>query len=74
LGVVISASHNPYEDNGIKFFSAKGTKLSDAWEVAVETGVDAEPVWVSSAESGQSQALDDAAGRYIEFCKSTFSR
>jgi len=73
LGVVISASHNPYEDNGIKFFSAKGTKLSDAWEVAVENLVDAEPVWVSSAELGKAKRLDDAAGRYIEFCKSTFS-
>jgi phosphoglucosamine mutase len=73
LGVVISASHNPYEDNGIKFFSAKGTKLGDAWEVAVEKLVDAEPVWVSSAELGKAKRLDDAAGRYIEFCKSTFS-
>ena len=73
LGVVISASHNPYEDNGIKFFSAKGTKLSDEWEAAVEKLVDEAPVWVSSAELGKAKRLDDAAGRYIEFCKSTFS-
>ena len=73
LGVVISASHNPYEDNGIKFFSAKGTKLDDAWETAVEKLVDEAPVWVSSAELGKAKRLDDAAGRYIEFCKSTFS-
>ncbi len=73
LGVVISASHNPYEDNGIKFFSAKGTKLSDEWETAVESMVDEAPVWASSAELGKAKRLDDAAGRYIEFCKSTFS-
>lgn len=73
LGVVISASHNPYEDNGIKFFSAKGAKLSDEWEVAVEKLVDEPPVWVSSAELGKAKRMDDAAGRYIEFCKSTFS-
>jgi phosphoglucosamine mutase len=73
LGVVISASHNPYDDNGIKFFSAKGTKLSDEWEIAVEKLVDEPPVWVSSAELGKAKRLDDAAGRYIEFCKSTFS-
>ncbi len=73
LGVVISASHNPYEDNGIKFFSAKGAKLSDEWEIAVEKLVDEPPVWVSSAELGKAKRMDDAAGRYIEFCKSTFS-
>jgi phosphoglucosamine mutase len=73
LGVVISASHNPYEDNGIKFFSAKGTKLSDEWESAVEQLIDQPPLWVSSAELGKAKRLDDAAGRYIEFCKSTFS-
>jgi len=72
LGVVISASHNPYEDNGIKFFSAMGTKLSDEWESAVEQLIDEPPVWVSSAELGKAKRLDDAAGRYIEFCKSTF--
>ncbi len=73
LGVVISASHNPFADNGIKFFSAQGTKLSDAWELAVEAALDDEPVWVDSANLGKTKRLDDAAGRYIEFCKSTFS-
>jgi len=73
LGVVISASHNPYADNGIKFFSAQGTKLPDAWEQAVEAALDAAPVWADSATLGKARRLDDAAGRYIEFCKSTFS-
>jgi phosphoglucosamine mutase len=72
LGVVISASHNPFADNGIKFFSAQGTKLSDAWELAVEAALDDAPVWVDSANLGKTKRLDDAAGRYIEFCKSTF--
>jgi phosphoglucosamine mutase len=72
LGVVISASHNPFEDNGIKFFSAQGTKLSDAWELAVEAAMGEPPVWVDSAALGRTRRLDDAAGRYIEFCKSTF--
>jgi len=73
LGVVISASHNPFEDNGIKFFSAEGTKLSDEWETAVEAALQEAPVWVDSASLGKTRRLDDAAGRYIEFCKSTFS-
>jgi phosphoglucosamine mutase len=73
LGVVISASHNPFADNGIKFFSANGNKLSDAWELAVEAALDEPPVWVDSATLGKTKRLDDAAGRYIEFCKSTFS-
>lgn len=73
LGVVISASHNPYEDNGIKFFSAKGTKLSDAWELAVEAALEEAPVWADSASLGKARRLDDADGRYIEFCKSTFA-
>ncbi len=73
LGVVISASHNPFEDNGIKFFSAKGTKLPDAWELAVEAAMEKPPVWVESAQLGKTRRLDDAAGRYIEFCKSTFA-
>jgi phosphoglucosamine mutase len=73
LGVVISASHNPFEDNGIKFFSANGTKLSDDWELAVEAMLEQPPVWVESADLGKSRRLDDAAGRYIEFCKSTFA-
>jgi phosphoglucosamine mutase len=73
LGVVISASHNPFADNGIKFFSAKGTKLPDAWELDVEAALDEAPVWADSASLGKTRRLDDAAGRYIEFCKSTFS-
>lgn len=73
LGVVISASHNPFDDNGIKFFSAQGTKLSDDWERDVEAVLAMDPVWVDSANLGKSRRLDDAAGRYIEFCKSTFA-
>ncbi len=73
LGVVISASHNPFEDNGIKFFSAQGTKLPEAWEEDVETALGDDPVWADSAHLGKSRRLDDAAGRYIEFCKSTFA-
>jgi phosphoglucosamine mutase len=73
LGVVISASHNAFADNGIKFFSAMGTKLDDAWELAVEAAMDEPPTWVDSANLGKTRRLDDAAGRYIEFCKSTFS-
>lgn len=74
LGVVISASHNPYPDNGIKFFSAQGTKLPDAWEEAVEAALEEPPAWVASAGLGKARRLDDAAGRYIEFCKSTFAQ
>jgi len=73
LGVVISASHNPFEDNGIKFFSAQGSKLPDAWEQDVEAVLACDPQWVESAALGKSRRLDDAAGRYIEFCKSTFA-
>ena len=73
LGVVISASHNPYADNGIKFFNAQGTKLPDAWELAVEAALLQPPVWSESKHLGKAKRLDDAAGRYIEFCKSTFS-
>ena len=73
LGVVISASHNPYADNGIKFFSAQGAKLPDAWELEVEAALQQPPVWVDSANLGKTRRLDDAAGRYIEFCKSTFA-
>ena len=73
LGVVISASHNPFADNGIKFFSAKGTKLPDSWELDVEAALSQEPVWVDSAALGKTRRLNDAAGRYIEFCKSTFA-
>ena len=74
LGVVISASHNPFADNGIKFFSAHGAKLPDDWELAVEAALDEPPVWADSASLGRTRRLDDAAGRYIEFCKSTFER
>jgi len=72
LGVVISASHNPYPDNGIKFFSAQGSKLPDAWEAEVEQSLAQPPAWADSASLGRARRLDDAAGRYIEFCKSTF--
>jgi len=71
-GIVISASHNPYYDNGIKFFSARGTKLDDALEARIEAGIDASIECVQSAELGRARRIDDAAGRYIEFCKSTF--
>jgi len=73
LGVVISASHNPFADNGIKFFSAQGTKLPDAWEIDVEAVLEQAPVWVDSPSLGKTRRLEDAAGRYIEFCKSTFA-
>jgi phosphoglucosamine mutase len=73
LGVVISASHNPFADNGIKFFSEHGAKLPDDWEIAVEVALDEAPVWVDSASLGKTRRMDDAAGRYIEFCKSTCS-
>lgn len=73
LGVVISASHNAFADNGIKFFSAQGTKLTDAWELAVEAELEQDPVWADSATLGKARRLEDAAGRYIEFCKSTFA-
>ena len=73
LGVVISASHNPYPDNGIKFFSSQGTKLDDAWELAVEARLEQPPEWVNAHRLGRARRLDDAAGRYIEFCKSTFA-
>ena len=71
-GIVVSASHNPFEDNGIKFFSAAGTKLPDAVELAIELGMDAPLTCVSSAELGKAFRVNDAAGRYIEFCKGTF--
>lgn len=73
LGVVISASHNSFPDNGIKFFSAQGTKLSDAWELDVESVLAEAPTWSDSSGLGKARRLDDAAGRYIEFCKSTFA-
>ena len=70
-GVVISASHNPYYDNGIKFFSAQGTKLDDAIEAEIEAGIDA-PLSCVPSDLGRARRIEDAAGRYIEFCKSTF--
>ena len=71
-GIVISASHNPYYDNGIKFFSAQGTKLPDDMERAIEEGIDGPMVCVPPAELGRVKRIEDARGRYIEFCKSTF--
>ncbi len=71
-GIVISASHNPYYDNGIKFFSADGAKLDDAIEAEIEAGIELPLLCVQSAELGRARRIDDAAGRYIEFCKSTF--
>ena len=71
-GVVISASHNPYYDNGIKFFSASGTKLPDGVEEEIEARVDQPMGCVDSAHLGKARRIEDAAGRYIEFCKSTF--
>jgi phosphoglucosamine mutase len=71
-GVVISASHNPYHDNGIKFFSANGDKLDDAIELQIEAALNESMNCVDSAHLGKAKRLDDAAGRYIEFCKSTF--
>ena len=70
-GVVISASHNPYDDNGIKFFSAEGTKFPDSVELEIEDELDAGYACVPSSELGKALRLNDAAGRYIEFCKST---
>ncbi len=71
LGVVISASHNAYPDNGIKFFSASGQKLPDAWELAVEAALTEAPQWADSMGLGKARRIDDAGGRYVEFCKGT---
>lgn len=71
-GIVISASHNPYDDNGIKFFSIDGTKLPDEVEEAIEAEMEKPLTCVSSAELGRASRITDAAGRYIEFCKSCF--
>ena len=73
-GIMISASHNPYEDNGIKFFSADGMKLPDAVEGEIESLLDSPLVVAASAELGKAERLHDAEGRYIEFCKGTFPR
>ena len=72
-GIVISASHNPFDDNGIKFFSAEGTKLPDEVELAIEAELDKDMQTQDSAHLGKAARVSDAAGRYIEFCKSTFS-
>ncbi|MGB0128745.1 MAG: phosphoglucosamine mutase [Rhodocyclaceae bacterium] len=71
-GIVISASHNPFDDNGIKFFSAGGTKLPDAVENAIEARLEQPMGCKDSGRLGKARRIDDAAGRYIEFCKSTF--
>ncbi|MFO7189432.1 MAG: phosphoglucosamine mutase [Pseudomonadota bacterium] len=71
-GIVISASHNPYDDNGIKFFSADGGKLPDAVEAEIEAALERPLTCRPSAELGKARRIEDAAGRYIEFCKSTF--
>jgi phosphoglucosamine mutase len=71
-GIVISASHNPFYDNGIKFFSIDGTKLPDEVEEAIEAEMEKELTCVDSAELGKASRIVDAAGRYIEFCKGTF--
>ncbi|MDP2823845.1 MAG: phosphoglucosamine mutase [Sulfuritalea sp.] len=71
-GVVISASHNPYDDNGIKFFSAQGAKLPDAVELDIEARLEQPMICMESAKLGKARRVEDAAGRYIEFCKSTF--
>jgi len=70
-GIVISASHNPYYDNGIKFFSSQGTKLADAVELEIEKQMDRPMTTVESSSLGKAVRIDDAAGRYIEFCKGT---
>ena len=71
-GIVISGSHNPFFDNGIKFFSGQGTKLPDEVELAIEAELDAAMKTVISRELGKAERMEDAPGRYIEFCKSTF--
>lgn len=71
-GIVISASHNPYDDNGIKFFSSEGAKLDDEIEHAIEAELEKPMQIMASSELGKAKRIDDAAGRYVEFCKSTF--
>ena len=70
-GIVISASHNPYYDNGIKFFSSQGTKLPDSVEYAIESMLDKDMDVTDSAELGRARRIEDAAGRYVEYCKAT---
>ena len=71
-GIVISASHNPFYDNGLKFFSTEGSKLPDEVELEIEAMMIQEMTTVDSKDLGRARRVDDAAGRYIEFCKSTF--
>ena len=71
-GIVISASHNPFYDNGLKFFSTEGSKLPDSMELEIERLMSEPMTTVDSADLGRATRVDDAAGRYIEFCKSTF--
>ncbi len=71
-GIVITASHNPYDDNGIKFFSGEGDKLPDAVELAIEAQIDRTLETVATARLGKVKRVEDAAGRYIEFCKGSF--
>ena len=71
-GIVISASHNDYHDNGVKFFSDAGAKLDDDVELAIERELDADMQMVASDQIGKVSRINDAAGRYIEFCKSCF--
>src|SRR5436305_4257540 len=71
-GVVISASHNPFDDNGIKFFSGGGAKLPDSMEHEIERVMEQEMTCVTSSDLGKARRVGDAPGRYIEFCKSTF--
>jgi len=71
-GIVISASHNPYFDNGIKFFNGQGSKLSDELELQIEAMIDSPMVTVDSEQLGKASRIVDAAGRYVEYCKSTF--
>ena len=73
-GVVISASHNHYQDNGVKFFSSKGVKLSDKIQKAIEEKISSTMVSVDSASIGKAKRFGQAVGRYIEFCKSTFDK
>ena len=73
-GVVISASHNPFQDNGVKFFSSKGVKLSDDTQKAIEEKISMPMTSVDSASIGKAKRYEQAVGRYIEFCKSTFDK
>ena len=73
-GIVISASHNPFSDNGIKFFSSEGRKLPDEFELEIERLIDEPMTTVASADLGKADRMNDAVGRYVEFCKTTFPK